>query len=334
VANQSSTPVPDSPEMSVQVFSKGNMGMANARGLIAVDKKGGKVLFLNPVTYETEIAFDDFEKNVHELLVMPEANRAYVPIYGDGIHGRNPNPQHMLCVFDLAKRELLSTIDLRPCIAPHTLKLGPDGLIYITCENSAKVAVIDPKIDRMVDAIDVGSSNCHRLIIAPDGQRLYTENEEDATISVVDLPRRKLLGQIKTPRALAGIAISPDSRTIIAVDDTAPALFLVDVQSQSLREEVPLKNVPKAAQIARYAPDWGLLAITSLSSNTVSLIDPSFREQTALVVGSQPMDMAFHGSELFVACQGDGTVHVIDIPNRRPKHSFAAGIGCECLGFF
>jgi hypothetical protein len=51
-------------------------------------------------------------------------------------------------------------------------------------------------------------------------------------------------------------------------------------------------------------------------------------------VGSQPMDMAFHGDELFVPCQGDGSVHVIDIPNRRHKHSFAAGTGCESLGFF
>ena len=37
----------------------------------------------------------------------------------------------------------VATIDLSPYIAPHTLKLGPDGLIYITCENSAVVAVID-----------------------------------------------------------------------------------------------------------------------------------------------------------------------------------------------
>jgi DNA-binding beta-propeller fold protein YncE len=308
--------------------------MAGARGLIAVDKKGGKVLFLNPVTYETEVVLDGLEKTVHELLVIPETNRAYVPIFGDGIHGRNPNPQHLLCVFDLEKRALLTTIDLRPCIAPHTLKLSPDGLIYITCENSAKVVVIDPKSNKLVDTIDSGSTNCHRLIIAPDGQRLYTENEEDATISVIDLPKRKLLGQIETPRPLAGIAVSADSRTIIAVDDTEPELFLIDTQSERVRAEVRLKDVPKAAQIARYAPDWSLLAVTSLNSNTVSLIDPSFRVQTVIVVGSQPMDMAFHGGELFVPCQGDGSVHVIDIPNRRRKHSFAAGIGCESLGFF
>ena len=123
---------------------------------------------------------DGFPRTVHELLVMPETGRAYVPIFGDGIHGRNPNPQHLLCVFDLDKRAHVGTIDLRPYIAPHTLKLGPDGLIYITCENSAVVAVIDRTTDKVVEAIDSGSTNGHRLIISPDGQRLYTENEEDA----------------------------------------------------------------------------------------------------------------------------------------------------------
>jgi DNA-binding beta-propeller fold protein YncE len=308
--------------------------MANARGIIAVDKMGTKVLFLNPVTYETEVALDGFDKTVHELLVIPEENRAYVPIFGDGIHGRNPNPQHWLCVFDLEKRELLTTIDLRPYIAPHTLKLALDGLIYITCENSAKVVVIDRHTNKVVDAIDSGSTNGHRLIIAPDGQRLYTENEEDGTVSVIDLPMRKLMGKIKCPRPLAGIAISADGKTVVAVDDAEPKLILIDTDTAQVRTEVALKDVPKAAQIARYAPDNSLIGVTSLNSDTVSLVSPDFRQQTAIKVGNQPMDMAFHGDELFVPCQGDGSVHVIDIPNRRHKTSFAAGKGCESIAFF
>ena len=263
----------------------------NARGLIAVDKMGGKVLFLDPATYATEVVIDGFPRTVHELLVMPEIGRAFVPIFGDGIHGRNPNPQHLLLVFDLDKRAHVGTIDLRPYIAPHTLKLGPDGLIYITCENSAVVAVID-------------------------------------------LPRRKLLGKIKTPRPLAGIAISADGATVVAVDDAEPKLILIDTEKGAVREEVVLKDVPKPAQIARYAPDNSLIGVTSLNSDTVSLIDPSFSEQTAIKVGSQPMDMAFRGDELFVACQGDGSVHVVDIPGRRVKHTFQAGTGCESLGFY
>jgi YVTN family beta-propeller protein len=307
---------------------------SESRGLIAVDKMGGKVLFLNPKTYETEVVLEGFPRTVHELLVIPEANRAYVPIFGDGIHGRNPNPQHHLCVFDLEKRAHIDTIDLRPYIAPHTLKLGPDGLIYITCENSAVVAVIDRKTNKVVEAIDSGSTNGHRLIISPDGQRLYTENEEDGAVSVIDLPKRKLIGKIKTPRPLAGIAISADGGTVVAVDDAEPKLILIDTAAGTVREEIALKDVAKAAQIARYAPDNSLIGVTSLNSDTVSLIDPSFRQQTAIKVGSQPMDMAFRGDELFVACQGDGSVHVIDIPARKHKSSFQAGKGCESLGFY
>jgi len=309
--------------------------MANVEhGMIAVDKMGGKVLFLNPKTYETEVVIDGFPRTVHELLVVPDTGFAYVPIFGDGIHGRNTNPLHLLCVFDLHKRALAATIDLFPYIAPHTLKLGPDGFIYITCENSSVVAVIDRKANKVVEAIDSGSTNGHRLIIAPDGQRLYTENEEDGAVSVIDLPKRKLLGKIKTPRPLAGIAISPDGGTVIAVDDAQPTLFLIDTKAGTVREEIVLKDVPKPAQIARYAPDNSLLGVTSLNSDTVSLIDPSFKEQAAIKVGSQPMDMAFRGDELFVACQGDGSVHVIDIPSKRAKTSFHAGTGCESLGFF
>jgi YVTN family beta-propeller protein len=306
----------------------------DSRGMIAVDKMGVKVLFLNPVTYETEIVLEGFPRTVHELLVVPDTGLAYVPIFGDGIHGRNPNPGHVLCIIDLTMRAHVGDIDLRPYIAPHTLKLGPDGLIYITCENSAVVAVIDPETQKVVDAIDSGSTNGHRLIISPDGQRLYTENEEDGTISVIDLPQRKLLGKIKTPRPLAGIAISADGHTVVAVDDAQPTLFLIDTETGRVRDEVVLKDVPKAAQIARYAPDNSLIGVTSLNSDTVSLVDPSFRRQTAIKVGSQPMDMAFRGDELFVACQGDGSVHIIDIPKRCAKASFRAGTGCESLGFF
>ena len=305
-----------------------------ARGLIAVDKMGTKVLFLDPVSYETEVVLEDFSRTVHELLVVPETGLAYVPIFGDGVHGRNPNPGHLLCIIDLAKRAHVGDIDLRPLIAPHTLKLGPDGFIYITCENSAVVAVIDRASHKVVDAINSGSTNGHRLIISPDGQRLYTENEEDATVSVIDLPKRKLLGKIATPRPLAGIAISADGRTVVAVDDIEPTLFLIDTASEQVAHTVRLEGVDEAAQIARYSDDFGLIGVTSLKSGTVSLIDPSFRRQTAIKVGEQPMDMAFHGDELFVACQGDGSVHVIDIPGRRHKTSFQAGKGCESLGFF
>ena len=50
-------------------------------GMIAVDKMGTRVLFLNPLTHTTEVVIDGFLKTVHELLVVPETGFAYVPIF-------------------------------------------------------------------------------------------------------------------------------------------------------------------------------------------------------------------------------------------------------------
>ena len=50
--------------------------MASARGMIAVDKMGTKVLFLNPETFVTEVVLDGFPKTVHELLVIPEDRKS------------------------------------------------------------------------------------------------------------------------------------------------------------------------------------------------------------------------------------------------------------------
>ena len=221
-------------------------GSSDGRGMIAVDKKGCKILFLNPATYETETVLDGFQPTVHELLVIPETGLAYVPIFGDGIHGRNPNPGHVLCIIYLLKRKHIGDIDLSPYIAPHTVRLGADGLIYITCENSAVIAVIDPKTHKVIAAIESGSTNGHRLAIAPDGRRLYTDNEEDATVSVINVPNRELLGKIKTPQALAGIAVSGDGRTVVAVSDEQPVVFLIDTAAGSVVREVRLEGVPSA----------------------------------------------------------------------------------------
>ena len=310
------------------------MSTSDARGLIAVDKMGGKVLFLDPVSYQTTLILDDFERVPHELLVVPETATAYVPIYGDGIHGRNPNPGHLLSVIDLTQRRHIGDIDLAPYVSPHGMLIGPDELLYVTCENSGVVALVDRAKRQVIGAIETGSTNAHRLAIAPDGRWLYTENEEDASISVIDLVARKLVRQIAMPHPLAGLAVSPDGELLVAVSDQEPVLFLIDSTSFDLVRTVTLDGVPKAAQVARYSPDGKVLLVTSLQSATATLIDATFTHQATLGVGQQPMDAAFHGDSLFVACQGDGSVHVIDLVTRTVSRRFAAGVGCETLAFF
>jgi DNA-binding beta-propeller fold protein YncE len=307
---------------------------ADTKGLLAVDKMGGKVIFLDPASYATTNVLDDFERTPHELLIIRQTATAYIPIFGNGVHGRNPKPGHLLSVVDLKTRTHEGDVDLSPLVAPHGLQLAPDGFIYLTCENSGVVAIVDHLRREVVGTIEAGSTNAHRLALAPDGRTLYTENEEDASISVIDLPARKLLRQVSTPHPLAGIAISPDGRFVVAVSDNEPVLFCIDAASHELVRTVALNGAQVPAQIARFSPDGRVLLITSVRGGTATLIDMPFGRQVTLPVGKQPMDATFHNGRLFVACQGDGSVHIIDVAERRWLRSFTAGVGCETLGFF
>jgi DNA-binding beta-propeller fold protein YncE len=95
-----------------------------------------------------------------------------------------------------------------------------------------------------------------------------------------------------------------------------------------------MEGAPRPAQIARYSPDGKMIVVSNLNSDLLSFIDILFRNQFTVRVGSQPMDFAFRGEELFVGCQGDGSMHVIDIQGRRVRQRFQAGTGCESVGFF
>ena len=188
----------------------------------------------------------------------------------------------------------------------------------------------------MVDAIDSGSTNGHRLIISPDGQRLYTENEEDGTVSVIDLPKRKLLGKIKTPRPLAGIAISADGRTVVAVDDAEPTLFLIDTAGGQRRAtRCGSKDVPKAAQIARYAPGQQPDRRHQPEQRhgqpdrpVVSRSRPRSRSAASRWTWRSAATNCSSPARATARCTS------IDIPARRAKQSFQAGKGCKSLGFF
>src|SRR6516164_9125252 len=103
-----------------------------------------------------------------------------------------------------------------------------------------------------------------RLTIATGGQRLYTENEEDASISVIDVPSRLLIRQVPMPHPLAGLAISPDGKLLVAVDDQEPMLFVIETATLEIVKRLPLADVPEPGQIARYSPDGLLLLVTSM----------------------------------------------------------------------
>ena len=305
-------------------------------GLVAVDKIGNEILFLNPVTYDVTKTITGFAPNVHELLVSEDGTRAYIPIYGDGIHGKNPDPGHLIVVIDLLEQRHLSDFSVDPYRAPHGMRWGSDGQLYCVCENSGVVLEIQSQTGEIQQVLNVDSHKAHRIEITPDGSKLYAETEEDGYLAILDLRSRKLTKKLSLPAELDGLGISPDGSVVLAVDAEEPKLYVVKTSEDVLHSTVRLEHHRKAAQIVRYSPDGRFIVVTSHDEAVGTILHSSLTEQRKLRLEKGPMDMAFHpdGKTVLIANQDAGSISVVDLDTAEVLRTFKAGRGVETLSFF
>ncbi|MGD9426945.1 WD40 repeat domain-containing protein [Pantoea sp. NSTU24] len=307
-------------------------------GLLAVDKQGNRVLFLNPETFAVERELNAFPPRPHELLMLAPWGKAYVPIYGDGVHGDNPHPGHKVAIIDLQRRAISGFIDLSPLRAPHSGQLGRDGKVYLCCEQSAAVAVIDPLTDSVEKVIPIPSHNAHRLTLSPSGRKLFTDNEEDATITVVDLceAEGRVIDTILLPGSIAGIAASPKHPYLVASAADAPLLYVIDRQSHRIRQRLTLPGHQQPCQVVRFSADGEQLVAIGNQEPLVTLFDDLLNPLGDIGTGRMPMDGCFtpDRQQLLIANQGDGTLSVIDLTQRKVIATPHVGTGCEVLGYF
>jgi YVTN family beta-propeller protein len=310
--------------------------LTGSSGLIAVDKLGNHVLFLNPEDYGTEVTLEGFAPRVHELLVSPDHRSAYVPMYGDGSHGDNPHPGHLIAEVDLQERRHTGDFSTYPYLAPHGLRWGAQDQLYCVCENSGVVLEMDPETGAIEYVIEVGSDKAHRIAVLPDGSKLYTENEEDTFGSVVDLDTRRVIKKIPTPNGSAGLGMSPDGQTVILVDAQQPQIMVVDTASDEVGSTIRLDGHEEPAQIAHYSPDGRHLVVTSFEEPLATVFSADLRSQALLHLGQGPMDMAFHedGETVVIANQNEGSLAVCNLDRGEVLRTVEAGVGIETLSFF
>jgi DNA-binding beta-propeller fold protein YncE len=305
-------------------------------GLLAIDKRGCRALFLNPATYEEEGRLD-LPARPHELAITPDHRTAYVSIYGSGVYGNNPEPGRTIAVIDLRGRQHTDTLDVAPYLAPHGLALDPDGLLYASCDESGVVAVVDPARRVVVGAIDVGSRGNHQIGLLPDGSKLYSENEDQAPfVSVLDPRARRRIAEVPIPRGALGLCASADGRRVLVTDGQEPALLVIDTRSDTLVDTVPLDGYAHPAQRVRGSPDGRFVVVTADREPLASVLDGSLARQSTFEVADGPMGVAFHpdGRTALVANHGAGRITVVDLEAGRPTGDFAAGVGVETLTFY
>ena len=307
------------------------------RGLLLIDKMGGHIRFFDPAKF-TERSSIAVGTRPHDFVLTPDRKTAYVPLYGDGIFGRNPNPGHEVVIVDMDSAKVVGSIDTSPYRAPHGIQIGPDGMVYVASDLDRKLLVIDPKSRKVTKAIDTEGTT-HWIGILPNGTKIYATNKNDPFVTVVDLKSGTVAAKIPVPGGTEGIAVSPDGTRVIVMAHTNPGMAVIDPATDAIIDRIAIQGQSGGgAYKAYFSPDGRRLLTMNQGSSVINIFDAANLKgpQRTVVVGKDPMGFAFSadGKTALSANHGDGSVSVIDLERGQVVQQFKAGTGIETLTYY
>jgi YVTN family beta-propeller protein len=247
-------------------------GVAQSR-LLVVSQRDHTFHVYDPVTLnELKSTVEDGGEDAgHEVIASPDGKTAFVPLYGDAGVGRAGTDGDHIDVFDVATGKLEGTIPYghgvrlhKPIYDPHT------GTYLVTAELDKAIAILDPKTRKFVGSIPTGQEQSHMITLLPDGKKLYSANVGPGTVSVMDVPNRKLLKVIPISKNTQRISSSVDGKWVFTADQTKPELVVIDTKTDEVSKRITLPDVGYGTTPT---PDGKFLLVTMDKQEGMAVVD-------------------------------------------------------------
>ena len=174
---------------------------------------------------------------------------------------------------------------------PLNLALRPDGQeLYVTCQASSSVAVVDTATRRMIAEIPVGGQPID-VDFAADGGRAFVSNRLDDSVSVIDVATRQVIATIPVGDEPHGVLVDQPGNHLYVLNTSSDTISVIDTASLQPVKRLSAGRSPWALAMS---PDGSQIYVTNMYSNFVPFRTSSVSEVTIIdtqraVVGNRSM---------------------------------------------
>lgn len=162
---------------------------------------------------------------------------------------------------------------------PLNLALTPDDKeLWVTCEASASVAVVDSATRLKVAEVAVGGQPTD-VCFTPDGKRAFVSNRLDDSVSVVEVAARKVVGAIEVGDEPHGVLVDKPGRYLYVLCTSIDAVSVIDVATL---KEIKRLSASRSPWSLAQSPDGELIYVTHALSRFVPDRSPSMSEITVI----------------------------------------------------
>ena len=163
--------------------------------------------------------------------------------------------------------------------SPIQMEISKDGkILYVVCENTNEVLVVDTESRQVIDKIEVGGFPFDAEL-SPDEHRLYVSNRWDDSVSVVDMDSMKVVHTFPVGDDPHGLVTDTSGKylyvTNLATDDISV------IETENFTEVKRLLAGKYPFDIAR-SPDGRYMYVSNQQSNPVPFRTPPILELTVI----------------------------------------------------
>lgn len=281
-------------------------------------------------------------KGPHEVAGSHDGKWAIVTNYG--VRGA---PGNTLTVIDVARAAVARTIDLGAYQRPHGARFLPgDTLLAVTSEASQAVLIVDLRRDAVVRTLPTHARTSHMLAMSRSGERMFTANISDGSVSVLDPRDSAAVRTIPVARATEGIGAAPDGRRVWVGSNADSIVVVVDPSGATPPDTIRGFGMPYRIALT---PDGRRAVVSDPVRSEIAIIDGATHRvlkrivvpsdslvATAEVPGSaSPEGVAVSDDNrwAFVTLQGRNRVVWVDLERMAIVRSAPTGTWSDGIAF-
>jgi len=169
-------------------------------------------------------------------------------------------------------------------LSPIEMAISPDGrLLYVVCQDSNEVRIIDTPSGSVAAAVSVGHVP-RGIAMSPDGRKLYVTNAWSDTVSVIDTNTREVVQSLPTGFEPSGAVVDRGGTSLYVANRLSNDISVIDLKSG---QETKRLLAGRGASYLAISPDGKLIYCTHIYPNPGAFRTPPNSEITVIDTASQ-----------------------------------------------
>jgi YVTN family beta-propeller protein len=229
----------------------------------------------------------------------------------------------------------------------HNIQVSPDGKIVGATlvplvedghgdghdmEMPGRALFFDTETNELLKTVEVGNHPAH-IVFTEDGKYALVTNNEDNTVSVIDLKTFMETKTISTGKGPHGFRVSQDSKYAYIANMGEDTVSVVNIETMKEEKKIKVGAAPVTTGITE---DGKKLVVTLNAENALAIVNLETDEVNKVEVGKGPAQVYIDSNNQFAYVANQGTeespsnsMSIVDITTKTVTATIETGEGAH-----